>query len=125
MSYKVKIFCHSCGYKMEYTMDKPKFCQQCGCSLVSTASKPTPQPEVVVEQEVVEEKEESKPLPNLKNLDFEISHAEKPKLTVGDVGLQPPSSEEAKKYTRIPDESISKEQFLENWKKEAGSLRNK
>jgi len=37
-----KIFCVSCGYKIKYNYDKPRFCPKCGESVDGTAKSTAP-----------------------------------------------------------------------------------
>ena len=42
-------YCSSCGHKMTYTLQKPKFCSECGQSLATLQPSPKTQRKVYLE----------------------------------------------------------------------------
>jgi DNA-directed RNA polymerase subunit M/transcription elongation factor TFIIS len=121
----MKSFCPSCGSLIQYAGPKPKFCSSCGNSL-SSFSKASESPKVVEENQNSDE-EEVQSIPDMEGLAFEVERFER-KETVGGImeaykDIKPPENTQENKAPAPP--KISKEQFLENWKKEAGSIRPK
>tara|TARA_Y100001963_G_scaffold57416_1_gene80375 strand:- start:2109 stop:2474 length:366 start_codon:yes stop_codon:yes gene_type:complete len=121
----MKSFCPHCGSLIQYAGPKPKFCSSCGSSL-SSFSKASETPKVVEENQNIDE-EEVESIPDMEGLAFEVQRFER-KETVGGImeaykDIKPPENTQEGKAPTTP--KISKEQFLENWKKEAGSIRPK
>ena len=72
------MYCQSCGGKLEYTLNKPNFCMNCGIALGSVdPSKGQPVPE-----------EKALNLSGLSKLDVEVHHPEANILTIGEVVAQ-------------------------------------
>ena len=110
----MKIFCHHCGYKVEYTGKKPNFCSGCGAGL-AIGSKPPVHP--VTPSETFEEDEPKKNYDELKKLDIEIIPAQDKNMTVGDIGLQRPISptNNDKDFRTLKTKKLSKKAFLESF----------
>ena len=106
-----KFYCSSCGNPIQYSDIKPNFCFKCGTNLVNG------KPQIIAQIEPEIEIKETRPKINNLNWDIEI---EKPKgqklkdLVRGekDAGFQPRDGEQ-----------LSKEEFLKQFQKEAGTLR--
>ena len=71
------MYCTSCGAKLQYSVSKPKFCSECGEGIHSVAA--SSKKEVVVDDQ--DDSVFKKPI----SLDYEISAAQKPNLTLGSV----------------------------------------
>jgi len=106
-----KIYCSSCGNPIQYSDLKPNFCFKCGTNLG------TGKPQIVAKVEPeIEIKEVRSKINNL-NWDIEIQRPKGQKLKdlargEKDNNFQPRNGEE-----------LSKEEFLKQFQKEAGTLR--
>lgn len=93
------LYCSHCGAKLEYAVQKPKFCSSCGAAI---GTPPSQANHVAAEERKMEE------LPDLKKLEYEISF-EEPRLTLGalmesdasdpSTPARPPLSEKEKNKT--------------------------
>lgn len=106
-----KIYCSSCGNPVQYADVKPNFCFKCGTNLS------TGRPQAVAKVEPQIEVVESRPKINNLNWDIEIQKPKGQKLKdlargEKDNNLQPRGGED-----------LSKEEFLKQFQKEAGTLR--
>ena len=107
-----KIYCSSCGNPIQYADIKPNFCTKCGCNLGS--GKPV-QNQVKIEPEI---EIVQKPSISSLNWDIEVSKPKGQKLKDLAKGEKSPA------FQRDADESsLSKEEFLKEFQKEAGTLR--
>ena len=106
-----KIYCSSCGNAVQYSDIKPNFCFKCGTNL-STGK---PQINAKIEPQI--EIEEIKPKINNLNWDIEI---QKPK---GEKLKDLARGEKDKTFQPRDTEGLSKEEFLKQFEKEAGTLR--
>jgi len=105
-----KIYCSNCGNAIQYSDIKPNFCQKCGTNLASGKTQISAQPQIEIIQE-------SKPRLNNLNWDIEIS---KPKsIKFKDLAKGQISNVEK----RGGESFDSKEEFLKQFQKEAGTLR--
>lgn len=104
-----KIYCSNCGNAIQYSDIKPNFCQKCGTNLNSGRVQITAQPQIEIIQE-------TKPKVNNLNWDIEI---EKPK----GIKLKDLAKGEKINFDNRQSEELSKEDFLKQFQKEAGTLR--
>jgi hypothetical protein len=108
-----KVYCSNCGNAIQYSDVKPNFCQKCGTNLNSgrTQINAKPQPQIEIIEEVLR--------PKVNNLNWDIE-IEKPKgIKLKDLA----KGEKANFESRYNQEDISKEEFLKQFQKEAGTLR--
>lgn len=125
---RLKMYCKKCGAGSEYTLEKPHFCQKCGNGFNSLSStlinddKPTQllKTEPPLEQE---NEEESFNFNNLNKLSVDIEIQKASSTTIEDLLAEPYSGQREEEYFYI--EPMGKEEFLEQFKREAGSLRRK
>lgn len=125
---RLKMYCKKCGAGSEYTLEKPHFCQKCGNGFNSLSStlinddKPTQllKTEPPLEQE---NEEESFNFNNLNKLSVDIEIRKASPTTIEDFLAEPYSGQREEEYFYI--EPMGKEEFLEEFKREAGSLRRK
>ena len=122
----MKTYCYDCGAKLEFSpRDKPKFCAKCGVALsenkkvrsasAGSAQKNLPAP--------VDEEEDVAHVPNIDGLDFDFLQgaATNNKMTIGSVmGTLDPDQIRGRS-SRGP--KITPEQAMDQFKKEAGSIR--
>ena len=123
----MKKYCTSCGSQIVYSVtNKPKFCASCGAKLElgeNYASSKEQEKQVEVEEEVlgVEEEESTGGYSaNINKLDFEVERFDAPKETLGGL-IDNPVSNNDKGERQQPNN----ENFLNDFRKEAGSIRKK
>ena len=108
----LKTYCSSCGNSIHYLEVKPNFCNKCGVNL-STGKVNQPLKPVTPEIEIIQK-------PNISSLNWDIE-INKPK---GSKLKDLAKGEKENVYTRDGDQSsLSKEDFLKQFQKEAGTLR--
>ena len=130
----LKSYCSKCGSPTEYSLAKPKFCTNCGFSFInntavankSIQAQPPVKAKKIINEDYDDENvevEAIKELPNIENLDFDItispSNIEKIRDLAG-------TSKE--NFLRRQEDNItpqSDENFLENFAKEAVAIRPK
>ena len=127
----MKSFCPHCGAHVAYAGPKPKFCSSCGDSLrsFSTSHK---KPEKEIDEDGnpnVPKPKSEESIPQISSLEIEIQAHPSKTHTLGQIfetysEVKPsPSSFD---FASPPAPArISQEQFLEEFEKEAGSLREK
>lgn len=113
---KLKIYCSTCGKPAEYDLNKPKFCFSCGYSY---ADRLKATEEIKVQEEEIEEK---KVLFNINKLEVDTVFYDVQKESVKDLSKYPGSPT---KRVKASAPKISSKQALEDFRKEAGSLRKK
>lgn len=119
----MKKYCTSCGKPSEFSVsDKPKFCSGCGTGFSLGESPPKEEKE---ETTPAREKEENVSYSgNLSKLDVDVTPSRPPSETLGYLIDNPaPNTLADEPIPNAPERS--REQFLESFKREAGSLRNK
>ena len=116
----MKIYCQKCGNATEYSFDKPKFCSGCGSSFVIASSfipkaaKPTPK----ITQEEQEEEIGTERVPDISKLDFDIDIRSNKGVKLNNLmGTYNGQSTDEPTFSAP---RISKEQALEDFKREAG-----
>lgn len=108
----LKTYCSSCGNSIQYLEVKPNFCNKCGVNLSTGKVNQSPKP-VVPEIEIIQR-------PNISSLNWDIE-INKPK---GSKLKDLAKGEKGSIYTRSNDqENLTKEEFLKQFQKEAGTLR--
>jgi hypothetical protein len=105
-----KIYCSNCGNLIQYNDVKPNFCQKCGANIASGKVQISAQPQIKIIQE-------SRPRVSNLNWDIEIQKPRGEKLK--DLA----KGEKVNIDFRQTDENLSKEEFLKQFQKEAGTLR--
>lgn len=104
-----KIYCSNCGNAIQYSDIKPNFCQKCGTNLGSGKTQIAAQPQIEIIQET---------RPKVNNLNWDIQ-IEKPK----GMKLKDLAKGEKINFDSRHSEKLSKEEFLKQFQKEAGTLR--
>jgi len=138
----LKIYCTECGSPTNYSVSKPKFCSNCGKSFDNTVvnkslyQKPTTTKPIDVEvDDDFDDPEDDistvNKVPSIRRLDVEIDQfqVQKQKTKIGDIVG---SAKTSAKKERIESKKLTKSQmaeqrkkFLEDFKKEAGSIRGR
>ena len=116
----MKIFCYNCGAKIEFSAaNKPKFCMSCGASL--DPSKASKNAEVEKCEDDLES-EEASFSGNISKLDFDFIPDSKNSIKIEDA-LGSGGSKNQHVEPTLESPNISKEDFQDQWRREAGSLR--
>ncbi len=126
----MKIYCYQCGAANQYTTEKPNFCMKCGNALTATKaslnSEKVTEP-LAAETEPETDTEEINSVPSIDELQVDINASAGLKMNFGDVmGTKNGSANANDEGFVAPDQQAkSKEQFLEDFKKEAGETRRR
>jgi hypothetical protein len=137
----LKIYCTECGNPTNYSVSKPKFCSNCGSSFEKTIinkikpeqpsfNKIQPSKKVIARNEEdpdyeEDESEEINYVPDIRKLDCDIMESKKQNLKIKDViGTADPIDKSQRNKTKKLSK-IERKKFLEEFQKEAGSLRPK
>ena len=118
----MKLYCQKCGSGTEYSFDKPKFCASCGNSFgasmpqqAQSRQRTIPAPRVTHNED---DEEGSERVPDINRLDFDIDIPQRKGSKIGNlVGTKDQSMLDERGQMGSP---MSKEQLLEQFKKEAG-----
>ena len=123
----MKKYCTSCGSQVVYSVtNKPKFCASCGAKLDLgenyASSKEQEEQKEVEEQVLGGEEEESTGgySANINKLDFDIERFDAPRETLGGL-IDSPVQSSSEGERQLPNN----ENFLNDFRKEAGSIRKK
>lgn len=116
---RLKIYCSTCGKPAEYDLNKPKFCFQCGRSYASGFNT-DPKEETAAKEEVKESGGEK--LPKINKLEIDTIFYTPQRISIKDLAKYP--GVPSKRIHASPPERSSKD-ILEEFKREAGSLRKK
>ena len=125
----MKLYCQKCGSGTSYNMQKPKFCQNCGYSFsgkVEASAKVGPVKKVQPTKklvEVSEDEEEARMPQNINKLEFDtVGTLQVKGITVANLaGTLTP--EEAHEPIRRDLSQVDNKNFLEDFRKEAGTSR--
>lgn len=138
----MRIYCKKCGAPTEYLSNKPKFCSSCGLSFSAKKESVTPLPPKQEEERqhppknpipafIIEDEEnydegiqDSVNVNNIQGLDIEIEKNQNQGIKFGDALGTASGGGEGDKFIRDPDPDVTEEQFLKQFKEEAGSIRN-
>jgi len=123
----LKIYCSSCGAVHSFALAKPNFCSKCGNGLnpnTINAQKASETLKIHLEN-VVEDDYEVQSVPDIKNLDVEISINQLKPEKISDIVESSLKNPPAENNDFINITEIDNEKFLENFAQEAGALRPK
>ena len=116
------MYCPQCGSGTQYNGRKPNFCYSCGHAFTGASTVPMAPEDEQEQTELISEKVEK--IPNIAQLDVEITESTQNVFKLGDViGTMNPDN--AKDDGFIPGGNTSPKQQLEDFKREAGTLREK
>lgn len=131
----MKTYCTECGQATEYISNSPKFCQSCGTAFnlltreknkqSALASKSLPRRIEMDDEDEDGSDEEAVKVPNISKLDVEIQTDKRFGISLKDVLAQAHSSLPENYPPEDSPPPISQGEFLTQFKKEAGTLRNK
>ena len=109
-------YCQNCGSKQE---NYANFCAKCGTSLKGSPAIKTTKAKRIIEDQEGDETEFST---NLEGLEVEIDDIKPRKITLGQLVNTRKKDDVLQEYNNRPvQKSLSKEQFWQEFKKEAGS----
>jgi len=132
----LKIYCSECGSPTEYSLNKPKFCTNCGNSFLgakkekvalpvqmqkptlSKAKRPNIEPEDYEDDDT--EITEVNEVPDIDNLDFDVDIYQHKGEKIGNI-IGSSKDNDARKNR--PKVAFNKKEQLENLAKEGGALR--
>jgi len=137
----LKIYCKKCGSPTSYSLNKPKFCSACGNSfqenitpninqkeinppkLTINKFKNINRPEIDIEDDLDSENIDISKI-NINNLKIEYSQDKTDNIKIKDL-IGTSSGGNTLRKNKIKKTKINKKQFLEDFQKEAGTLRRK
>ncbi len=97
-------YCSSCGHKMDYTLQKPKFCSECGQSLStlkpSVAKQAEPDPIENNPENFDPEGSDVYEVPDIQGLQYEIEHDSDTSFTLGSLMPEPTNNKPKRKRGR-------------------------
>lgn len=135
----MKRYCLDCGSPTEYSLKKPLFCANCGSSFDKNTNQPlvqkvqlqkptiakktyTPELDVEDDQDFDNNEEDITSLPNISRIQVETA-AEKPNRGVKLKDLMGTGENTKRDRSKNKGKKVSKKQILEDFAKEAGSIR--
>lgn len=127
----MKIYCPQCGSPTTYAGVKPKFCSSCGNPLSALAKKEKEEQknyEIHEDIDVEEDPSESLNLDNMNALQVEINYQQNNKVTFGQLMKDSANAELDGDINFTEKQSApqrSPDQIMQDFQKEAGTLRNK
>jgi len=116
----MKIYCQKCGSGLEYVLNKPKFCSNCGFSF-SAASSPIPKvikniPKITQNED--EEEIGTERVPDISKLDFDIDINSNKGTRLNN--LMGTYNGQSMEETNSGAQRVSKQEAMEAFKREAG-----
>ena len=132
----LKLYCTKCGSPTNYSLNKPKFCSACGKSFDEKASRNINNQQIKITKPTIDEiknfddefdtESDSVDISkiNLKNLNIEYIKDQSNKPKIKDL-IGTSSGDNSLRKIKIKKQKINKKQFLEDFQKEAGTLRRK
>jgi hypothetical protein len=97
-------YCSSCGHKMSYTLQKPKFCNECGQSLATLKPSFVKQAEPKLSEEnpknIDPEGLDIYEVPDIQKLEYEIEHDTNASFTLGSLMPEPKNNKPKPKRGR-------------------------
>ena len=115
----MKVYCYQCGAASQYTIEKPKFCMRCGCALDATSASKLPAAET--DTKIADEKINTQPM--IGQLEVEIDASAGFEIKLGDLAGNSTGGTSDDDFKAPKIKQKSEEQFLEDFKKEAGETR--
>jgi len=127
----MNIYCQSCGQLHKYTSAKPNFCTNCGSGL-SVGAANSSLPKHLMQSKSLDSEEEDVPetkqelATNLEKLTFDYQDFSRTNKLGNIAGTYLSEDGKRAKSDPLPKiKKITKKAFLEEFKREAGSLRSK
>ena len=125
----MRIFCQHCGSVVNFSGQRPNFCNSCGTNFATGEKAPQKESAQIEEKQIIESEGDSEDenlrAPDISKLDFNLEGSFKVEGTK--IGEMSSISSDSQAIEYIPTSAkgprISKKKFLEQFKQEAGSLR--
>jgi hypothetical protein len=126
----MKTYCQQCGAGVDYTYEKPNFCTKCGASFSSLKSSATStsfsvknnQPSYITRKNTYNQEPEEAPLDCIKGmseLEVDITTPQKQAVRIQDIAGTRKEGE-GSEFSQGSSSQVNQEEFMENFKKEAG-----
>lgn len=113
-----KIYCDKCGTPYTYSLQKPNFCTSCGNCLNKSLIKSKLEE---IDEEAEDIRDEINFVPNISNLELDISFPKKNSEKISDLVGTGGNSQFS--LAQSPDPLIKKEDVIKNFQQEAGAIR--
>lgn len=114
-----KIYCEKCGTPSAYSVQKPNFCTSCGNCLNKSFIKP--KIEEVDEEEGEYDQSEIDFVPNISNLELDISLPKKNSEKISN--LMGTGGNSQFSLARDSDQPVKREDVIKSFQQEAGAIR--
>jgi len=95
-------YCSSCGYKMTYTLEKPKFCNECGQPLGTLESKAKSKVKDINLDDLDPEGSDVYEVPEIQSLQYEIEYDKDQSFTLGSLLPDPSPAKKTNKKRGRP-----------------------
>jgi len=132
----LKTYCSDCGAPTEYSLNKPKFCSSCGGAFDKKVALPALKPKRTISKiqnpiqseslDYIEDSEDTVDeidhVPNISSIDYELSLPQKNKETIGNL-IGTSNAGDEQNLDNLPKTKLNRKKFLEDFSKEAGSIR--
>ena len=118
----MRLYCPQCGALSEFAAAKPNFCHKCGQSFGVASEASEKAPSVPVEQDEQDSTPQEE-IPNVAGLEVDISSDTHFQHSFG--GLMGTSEGTENQLPKRKAKRVNKKKFLEDFKKEAGSIKRK
>jgi uncharacterized Zn finger protein (UPF0148 family) len=129
----LKIYCSECGSPTEYSLNKPKFCTNCGNSFLGVRKEKVVLPVQMQKQTITKAKRtniepedddseitEVNEVPDINNLDFDIDVNEHKGEKIRNI-IGSSNKNDLRKYRSL--EKVDSKKVLEDFAKEGGAIR--
>lgn len=113
-----------CGKPVEYTLERPKFCQSCGAQFDKKISSATSSVKSVEPTEEIEASEEEERIPNIDKLEVDTVFYNVKPISIKDLAQFSAGAEPGERIVSQVGE-VNEKDFLEQFQREAGTMRKK
>lgn len=136
----LKLYCSQCGTPTEYSLNKPKFCSNCGNPFSGNKKEDKVIQKTLLQKPTIQSKRkniepldieeddyeitDSNEIPDLEELNFDIHIQPDQKQTIGNIIGTSKEKENPLRKNKVKID-INKKDQLEMFKKEAGAIRPK
>ena len=132
----LKKYCTTCGGPTQYLSELPVFCSNCGEAFGSKSSKKKSRAKKTVPKKTnakakKQDDNEGHHIDDevfstdIGSLDFSVQSFAKPPMTIGSLAALGEQEKAPKESQKNPPKEVNREQFLEDFQREAGSLRDR
>jgi len=132
----LKKYCTTCGGPTQYLSEPPVFCSSCGEAFESKSGKKKPRAKKTVPKKINakaknQEDDKSRRVDDgafstkIESLDFNVQSFTEPPMTIASLAALGEQEKPPKESPKNPPKEVDREQFLEDFQREAGSLRDR